>query len=192
MVEAVADAASDRHMREGGCRAMMGKGQVKIVQDYMNLLGKIYIILLSSLDRFYGGPLSTNEKVVLQILDEKAISIKEISQRTGLALSTLTSVIDKMEDKRLVRRRQSSTDRRMVKVELAFTGRRLKRKYDRLIEQISVSLLEILGGEDRRIFTAVLEKTATVISSEAGGVQEVLEGLGEPLKMTLASEFKKK
>ena len=172
---------------------MLERDQVKIVQDYVNLLGKIYIILLSSLDRFSGRPLSTNEKVVLQILDQKAISIKEISQRTGLALSTLTSVIDKMEDKRLVRRRQSSTDRRMVKVEMAVSGRRLKKKFDGLIEQISVSLLEILGEADRRIFAAVLEKTAqATISSETGGVQEILGVLVEPLKMTLATELRKK
>ena len=171
---------------------MAERNSVKVVKDYVNLLGKTYIILLSSLDRFCSAPLSTNEKVVLQILDEKAIPIKEISQRTGLALSTLTSVIDKMEDKRLVRRRQSRTDRRMVKVELAVSGLRVKLKFNRLIEQISVSLLEILGDKDRRVFTAVLEKTAQAISSETGGAEEILGVLVEPLKMTLETELRKK
>jgi len=171
---------------------MTGEEQVKIVQDYVNLMGKIYIILLSSLDNFFGAPLSTNEKVVLQILDEQAISIKEISQRTGLALSTLTSVIDKMETKRLVRRRQSKTDRRMVKIEMAVTGRRVKNKFNGLIEQISLSLLEILGEEDRRNFTAVLANNARVLSSEKVQVQELFGALVEPLKMTLLTQFKKK
>ena len=58
---------------------MKKKEQLKLIQDYVNLLGKTYIILLSSLDEFFGATLSTNEKVVLQVLDEEPISIKEVS-----------------------------------------------------------------------------------------------------------------
>ena len=166
--------------------------QLKLVQDYVNLMGKTYIILLSSLDEFFGASLSTNEKVVLQILDEEPISIKEISLRTGLALSTLTNVIDKMENKRLVRRCPSRSDRRMVKIELEVAGRRLKSKFNSLIKHISSMLLDILPEEDRSNFTSALEKTAHTMSIETGQVGDVLGSMIEPLRVTLASQFKKK
>ncbi len=171
---------------------MSEKDQLELVQDYVNLMGKTYIILLSCLDEFLGAPLSTNEKVVLQILDDEPISIKEISMRTGLALSTLTNVIDKMEEKRLVRRRHSQTDRRMVKVELEVVGRRIKSKFNDLIKQLSTRLLEIFSKGDRDNFTSALERAAQVMSSDNNQFQDIVGSLIEPLKLTLAAELKKK
>lgn len=166
--------------------------QVKLVQDYVNLLGKTYVILLGRLDEFLGAPLSTNEKVVLQVLDEEPISIKEVSLRTGLALSTLTNVFDKMEARQLVRRCPSQTDRRMVNIELEVAGRTLKSRFNELIRQISVTLLDILPEDDRDRFMAALEKTSRAMSNEERNFQETLGSLLEPMQRTLASHFKEK
>ena len=166
--------------------------RVKVIQDYVNLMGKTYIILLSSLDEFLGSPLSTNEKVVLQILDEDPISIKEVSLRTGLALSTLTNVFDKMEDKRLVKRRHSRTDRRMVMIELDVAGRRLQARFNDLIKQISSAWLERLPEEDVKSFTSALKKTGIFLSVDSEDFQGGLKSLIEPLKITLAKQFKRR
>jgi DNA-binding MarR family transcriptional regulator len=164
--------------------------QIKVVQDYMNFLGKVYIILLSSLDDFADKSLSTNEKVVLQILDETALSMKDISQRTGLALSTLTNIIDKMEKKKLVKRRHSRRDRRMVKIELAASGRRIKARFNELIKSISSSFLEMLSEEDKRNFSTALEKVTQVMSVDTIGDQEAVASLAEPIQVTMDSHFK--
>jgi DNA-binding MarR family transcriptional regulator len=166
--------------------------RVKVIQDYFNLMGKTYIILLSSLDEFFGAALSMNEKVVMQVLDENPISIKEVSMRTGLALSTLTNVFDKMEEKRLVKRRHSRTDRRMVKVELDVAGRRLQSRFNDLIHQVSSTWLERLPEEDRRNFTSALEKTGFFLSVDRDDFQDGLTSLIEPLQITLAKQFRKK
>jgi len=171
---------------------MQRREQETLVQDYVNLLGKTYIILLSTLDDFFGAPLSTNEKVVLQVLDDEPISIKEVSMRTGLALSTLTNVLDKMERKRLVMRRHCQADRRMVNIELEEAGLALKAKFNELIRTISSTAMEILSAEDRKNFANTLEKTAGVLSAENNTFQEVLGSLIEPMKLTIATELKKK
>jgi DNA-binding MarR family transcriptional regulator len=171
---------------------MQDEYELKLVQDYVNLLGKMYIILLSSIDEFLGVSLSTNEKIVLQILDEKPVSIKEISLMTGLALSTLTNVIDKMEEKHLVRRRPSRTDRRMIKIELKAAGRRAKEKFNSVIRQVSSSLLSILSEEDRAYFVGALQRTALSLSREADRAGDLVGTFLEPLKMTLARQFNKK
>jgi len=168
------------------------KDQIDLVQDYMNFLGKIYIILLSSLDDFSDASLSTNEKVVLQILDKEAISMKDISQRTGLALSTLTNVIDKMEEKKLVRRRHSRQDRRMVKIELAATGRRIQTRFNKLIKVISSTLLDILSKEDRHNFVTALQRISQVTFAEPASVRGNIVDMLEPIRMTMVSQVKKK
>lgn len=166
--------------------------RVNLIQDYFNLMGKTYIILLSSLDEFHGAPLSMNEKVVMQVLDENPISIKEVSMRTGLALSTLTNVLDKMEQKRLVKRRPSRADRRKVQIELAAAGRRLQTKFNDLIKQISTTWLERLPEEDRREFTDALEKTGFFLSVDSEDFRDGLSSLIEPLEITLAKQLRKK
>ena len=169
---------------------MAEKNQVKLIHDYVSFMGKLYIILLSSLDKFSAAPLSTNEKLVLQILDEEAISITEISVRTGLALSTLTNVIDKMEGKRLVWRRHSSTDRRKVEIELGVEGNKIKSKFNNLIRQLATTCIEILPDEDGRNFTDALEKTVHTLSEEAEKIQDTFGSLIEPLKVILNTQLK--
>ena len=162
---------------------------VRLIQDYINLMGKMYIILLSSLEEFFGAPLSTNEKVVLQILDEVPISMKEISTRTGLALSTLTNVIDKMEEKRLVKRRHSQKDRRMVEIELDVAGLKVKEGFNGIIKQISFTMLGILSEEDSKSFTSALRKTADILMDKKEEVQYKLGSMEDALKLIFAKVF---
>jgi DNA-binding MarR family transcriptional regulator len=143
---------------------MKREDQLELIQDIVTLVGTSYIVLLSSLDGLFGAPLSTNEKVVLQMLDEEPVSIKDVSLRTGLALSTLTNVFDKMEEKRLVKRRHSRRDRRVVKIELDVAGRRLRKKFNRLIRQIAFGLAEALPEGDRQDLPSVLEKVGRFLS----------------------------
>lgn len=163
--------------------------QIKLVKNYISMIGKANIVLLSTLDDFFGAPLSTNEKVVLQVLDEDPISISEISRRTGLLLTTLTNVIDKMETKRLVRRRPSLKDRRVVNIELAVAGRQIKTKFDNLLSQISAAFLGFLPDDSRNSFTGQLDSIVQVLGAEADSVQDTFGSLIEPLKSILATQF---
>ena len=171
---------------------MNKRQQIKLIQDYISFFGKANVILLSTLDEFFGAPLSTNEKVVLQVLDDEPISITEISTRTGLLLTTLTNVIDKMEDKRLVRRRPSRTDRRVVNIELGMAGRQVKTKFDQLTAQISATFMGFLSEEDRNDVADTLNKIVQVLNAEADRVQDTFGNLIEPLKSILASQFNPK
>ena len=166
--------------------------QVKLIQGYINLIGKIYVILQSTLDDFFGEPLSTNEKVVLQVLDETPISITEISMRTGLVLTTLTNVIDKMEKKRLVRRRQSKKDRRVVEVDLAVAGRHIKEKFNHLVGELSSTFLDFIPKEDGEQFTDTLNKVVFLLADEVDNIQDAFGTMIEPLKNILVNQFGEK
>ncbi len=153
-------------------------------------LGKTYIILLKELDAYFGSPLSMNEKVVLQVLDEEAICIKEVSARTGLALSTLTHVFDRMEGKRLIRRGHSRADRRIVRIELDVAGRRLKSKFGTLIEEISTGWLDMFPEKERRVVTRALERGARVLLAEAQDAEEPPRSSTESMLATAARLWK--
>jgi DNA-binding MarR family transcriptional regulator len=164
--------------------------QARLIQNYLGLMGKIYVILLKTLDEYFGAPLSTNEKMVLIVLDKEPISITEISQRTGLLLTTLTNVLDKMEEKRLVRRKPSSKDRRVVEVDLAVAGRQVMSRFDAFLGQISFIFIDFLPGATRAEFTKILLEIVQILGDKTGSLQETLGTLLEPLKETLAKQFK--
>ena len=119
------------------------------------------------------------------VLDEEPISITEISQRTGLVLTTLTNVIDKMEEKRLVRRRPSMKDRRVVGIELAVAGRQVKSKFVELIGQLAAVFLELLPDDKGQDFANLLGEIVQVVSVEADTLENTHGTLLEPLKNTL-------
>ena len=58
-------------------------------------------------------------KILDALWQQEGLSAHEIGRRTGLADSTLTSMLDRMEQAGLVRRVRSTEDRRVVRV---FTG----------------------------------------------------------------------
>ena len=167
------------------------RDQIKMVQNYISFTGKVNVILLGTLDSFFGDTLSTNEKIVFQVLDEDPIPIKEISLRTGLLLTTLTNIIDKMESKRLVKRIPSRTDRRVINIELAVASHQIKTRYDRLMKQIATVFLGFLSDEDRTDFTDILGRIVDLLTAESDDVQESFGALNEPLKSILAGQFKK-
>ena len=102
-----------------------------------HISGRIFerILAKSGVDAF-NGP----QGRILDVLwVEDGIPAKEISRRTALASSTLTSMLDRMEAQGLIRREASAKDRRVTLICLTDEARRLKGKY----EEVSAEMSEI-------------------------------------------------
>ena len=68
---------------------------------------------------------------ILEVLwEEGSISTKEISQKSGLALNTLTTMLNRMEDAGLIMKEVDENDRRKTIVSLTRKSKRLKKKFD--------------------------------------------------------------
>ena len=68
---------------------------------------------------------------ILEVLwEEGSISNKEISQKSGLALNTLTTMLNRMEDAGLIMKEVDENDRRKTIVSLTRKSKRLKKKFD--------------------------------------------------------------
>ena len=78
------------------------------------------------------------------------IPIKELSNKTGLAKTTLTSMLDRLESAGNIKREYDSNDRRTVKIKLTQSTKALKDRY----EEVSVEMNKIFykGFTDEEVF----------------------------------------
>ena len=96
--------------------------------------------------------ISAQEMEIIQyvILDGKK-KMKEIGDYFNIKLSTLTSIIDKIERQKLVKRSNSKEDRRVVYLESTKKGQRLYNDYSRYIALVSEMVERSLKGDQFEI-----------------------------------------
>ena len=75
----------------------------------------------------FNGP---QGRILYVLWEQDGISIQELSQKSGLANATLTSMLDRMEEKKLVRRNADRHDRRKCLIALTEKARSLKNAYE--------------------------------------------------------------
>ena len=75
---------------------------------------------------------------ILHVLwEEDGISIKELSFKTGLAVSTLTKMIDRMEEANLIKRIPDKKDIRKILIKLTEYTNSLKGVYDEISQKMT-------------------------------------------------------
>lgn len=116
---------------------MKKETQISQPEEFLSLIRKIR-------KRFHQEYHATAEKHGLTIPQLHALvrlwhrdsqSIGRISRELGLAASTISGIIDRLEGKGLVMRKRDDVDRRVVAVQLTDKGRILKTKLSRIVEQ---------------------------------------------------------
>ena len=97
--------------------------------------GRVFEKLLSaSGEDAFNGP---QGKILDALWQQDGLPAKEICRRTGLANSTLTSMLDRMENAGLVMRRRSAEDRRVVRVFLGPKARTRSEQYAAVSEKMT-------------------------------------------------------
>lgn len=80
---------------------------------------------------------SAEQGRILHVLWENDnISIKELSARTGLAINTLTTMLERMQGKNLIEKRTDEKDKRKTIIILTDYAKSLKKEYDVISEEI--------------------------------------------------------
>ena len=86
-----------------------------------------------NIDEFNGS-----QGVILYSLwNNKELTIKEIGKITGLAKTSLTIVLDRMEEKGLIRRKDNSEDKRSIKIMLTDKAKELEKDYNDISNKMS-------------------------------------------------------
>ncbi|MBR6556380.1 MAG: MarR family transcriptional regulator [Clostridia bacterium] len=119
----------------------------------------------AGIDEFNGA----QGRILYVLWQNDNIPIVELSKKTGLAKTTLTSMLDRMEGANLISRVYDSKDRRQIRIVLTEHARTLSDKYEDVSEQMvnvyytGFSEEEVLFFENtlRRVLNNLQEKENT-------------------------------
>lgn len=111
-----------------------------LISKIKQIQGRVFEKLLAEhgIDRFNGA----QGRILFVLWDDDNIPIRELSDRTGLAKTTLTSMLDRLEASGHIRRVFDPHDRRKVNIRLTDDTRCLKDSYN----EVSARMNEIFYG----------------------------------------------
>lgn len=95
------------------------------------------------------------------------VTISQLSAQTSLANTTLTSMLDRMEQSGLILRTPSPKDRRALLIRLTDRARALKDDYDRISQQMNEMYYHGFTEEEIRLFESYLQR---VLDNLQGGI----------------------
>ncbi|MCX6640464.1 MAG: MarR family transcriptional regulator [bacterium] len=93
--------------------------------------------------------------------------MREISDRLGVAVSTLTGIIDRMVQKELVYRERHDEDRRIVKVGLTEKGKAIHDWHIASHSQVSREMLVSLSDSEQQAVLTLMKKITEYLSTKA-------------------------
>lgn len=118
-----------------------------LISKIKQIQGRVFEKLLAehSINQFNGA----QGRILFVLWDNDNIPISELSDKTGLAKTTLTSMLDRLEVSGHIQRIFDPNDRRKVNIKLTDAARSLKASYD----DVSVRMNEIFyeGFADEEI-----------------------------------------
>jgi DNA-binding MarR family transcriptional regulator len=103
---------------------------------------------------------------LLALLDNGPISPSQIAKKIMVESSTVTGIIDRLEQKGLVSRTRVSQDRRVITIELTEAGRRLAENAPPPIQQKIVNGLRKTDEAERAEIIQTLSRLTEMIDAE--------------------------
>ena len=109
---------------------------------------------------------SEREVALLRTLGAEGPMItKELGARFAVPVSTMTGLVDRMEEKGLVRRVRGRRDRRAIELEPTSAGTTALRDHDRSVEAIARGMLAPLSDRDRRALVTILRRVRAALEN---------------------------
>jgi len=88
----------------------------------------------------------------------------EIAQKLCLDGSTITGILDRMENKGLLKRESDPNDRRAIRIVISDKGQQLQKPIGEVIEISNKQILDILLEEEQELFIESLKKIANNVN----------------------------
>ena len=103
-------------------------------------------------------------RVVEAIGEQASCTMGELADCTLRAVSSLTGLVDRLVERRLVARERSEADRRVVRVRLTAAGRKLCTQRQRRLSHAARAMLEALAAPEQEQLLALMRKIGKSIS----------------------------
>ena len=97
-------------------------------------------------------------RILYVLWQEDGVPIKTISEKCGLAITSLTTMLERMERSGLIIRRQDSGDKRKTLIFLTDKAKALKKDYDSISDKMSKIFYQGFTEDEIRIFEDYLER----------------------------------
>ncbi|MBQ5521618.1 MAG: radical SAM mobile pair system MarR family transcriptional regulator [Oscillospiraceae bacterium] len=130
-----------------------------LITKVKQLSDRVFEKILSekNIDAFNGA----QGRILYVLWQEDGIPIKALSDLCGLAITSLTSMLERMEKQGLITRVQDEKDKRKTLLFLTDTARGLKRDYDAVSGQMGQIFYRDFSDEDIERFESYLNRIRT-------------------------------
>jgi DNA-binding MarR family transcriptional regulator len=130
-----------------------------LISQIKQIQGRIFEKLLKAneIDEFNGA----QGRILFVLWQQDNLAIHELSQRTSLAKTTLTGMLDRMEQKGTIRRVLDPGDRRQIRIVLTGQATQMFAHYQVVSTQMNEIFYKGLSEEERAHFDQTLEKILT-------------------------------
>lgn len=130
-----------------------------LMTQITQISGRIFERLLTNagVEEFNGA----QGRILYVLWQEDDISIVELSHKTSLAKTTLTSMLERMEQANLIQRVADQTDKRKIRISLTETARKLNDDYNKISQEMNEVYYAGFSEEEVRAFEKELQKILT-------------------------------
>ena len=127
-----------------------------LITKIKQVQGRIFDLLLqkAGIEEFNGA----QGRILYVLWQEDGLPIIELSKRTGLAKTTLTSMLDRMDEKGFLERVVDNKDRRMIRIFLTSKAKVLNDQYNEVSSEMSQIFYKNFSDEEIITFEKALEK----------------------------------
>jgi len=96
--------------------------------------------------------------------DRDELTMTELSRKLGVSMPTMTALVDRLVNSKMVKRDRDSMDRRVVKAQLTDMGRTILKKLVRIRRKEMEKILMNLSEEEMENFLISIEMVARLLT----------------------------
>ena len=126
--------------------------------------GRVFdrILFQKKIDVFNGA----QGRILYVLWQDDGIPISELSRQTGLATTTLTSMLDRMETADLIYRDRGDKDRRKIRIFLTEKAKGLEEDYNAVSEEMSSIYYKGFSDQEIEQMESYLERVLKNVEEE--------------------------
>ena len=140
----------------------------KELDGYILRLDNLFPVLIkhfqiSDPHKLFGIKVTLQQYFTLNILVKKGrCMVSDLSKNLGVALSTMTELVNRLAKKQFVKKIKDLKDRRIVWINLTKKGAKIIQEINRRKQEHILSILEKLTEKERKLLIDILERVSQV------------------------------
>ena len=107
---------------------------------------------------------SAQIKLLACFSEREELTMTELSRSLGVSMPTMTAMVDRLVNSRMVKRERDTIDRRVVRAMLSEQGRKVLKKLIRIRRNEMEKILVNLSEEEMREFITSMEMVARLLA----------------------------